>query len=56
MAIPAKQLEIERLVNMARAFGWELLESKIGEAVLTVTLTKKLPPEMMAGGGGTSPA
>jgi len=55
MGIPAKQLEVERVVNLIRAFGWELQEQKFGETAITITVTKKLSPEMRGASPGTSP-
>lgn len=36
------RLETERLVNLVRGFGWDMIEQKIADGVLTVTLQKKV--------------
>lgn len=60
MSIPAKQMEVERVMNLVRAFGWELQTQEMGETSIKLTIIKKLSAESLAaggaGGGGTSPA
>lgn len=36
------RLETERLVNLVRGFGWEMIEQTIAEGVLTIKLQKKV--------------
>ncbi|MBE9546708.1 MAG: hypothetical protein IMF10_04320 [Proteobacteria bacterium] len=38
-------LEIERLVNLTRGFGWEKVREEKTEDKLTVTLEKKIEPD-----------
>ena len=38
------QLELDRLLNLIRGFGWELKEQKIEPELLLVTVTKKITP------------
>lgn len=40
-AMPA-DLEIDRLMNLIRGFGWEIDEKKITDTELTVTVVKKI--------------
>jgi len=60
MAIPVKQMEVERVMNLVRAFGWELLTQTMGEAEVSITIRKKFSPESLAAAGvgspGTSPS
>lgn len=42
MAVEEVRLETERLVNLVRGFGWEMIEQTIAEGVLTVKLQKKV--------------
>lgn len=58
MSIPVKQMEVERVMNLVRAFGWELVTQTMGEAEITLTIRKKLSPESLAAqgvGGATAP-
>lgn len=59
MSIPAKQLEVERVMNLVRSFGWELEKQEMLETSIKLTIIKKLSPESLAAGaafgGGTSP-
>ena len=42
MSVEETRLETERLVNLVRGFGWEMVEQKIAEGKLTVKLEKKV--------------
>lgn len=42
MLVEEVRLETERLVNLVRGFGWEMVEQKIADGVLTVKLQKKV--------------
>jgi len=57
LAIPRKQMDVERMMNLVRAFGWELESQQMGDLKVTVTLSKIYTPEAAAAGGGlgTSP-
>jgi len=52
MAIPTRQMEVERVMNLIRAFGWELVQQTMGEAKITLVVEKKLSPEVVAAGPG----
>jgi hypothetical protein len=51
VAIPIRQMEIERVMNLVRALGWELVEQRIGETVLTITIQKRLSAETLGSAG-----
>ena len=59
LAIPIKQMEVERAMNMVKAFGWEMVKQEMGELEVVLTIRKKFGPETLAaagGGPGTSPS
>lgn len=37
------RIEIERIVNLVRAFDWKKVEEKISEGKITLTFEKKVP-------------
>lgn len=39
-----RTLEVERIVNLAKGFGWELVDSKADGDVLQITIKKTVPP------------
>lgn len=45
MATPQKQLELDRIVNMLRSFGWAVRESKFEGDVIRVTFEKTVKTE-----------
>jgi hypothetical protein len=38
-------LEIERVLNLIRGFGWEMEKKEITDTGITLTITKKLAKE-----------
>ena len=38
-----RTLEVERIVNLVKGFGWDLVESKVDGDVLRITIEKKVP-------------
>jgi len=38
------RIEIERILNLVRGYGWVKAEEKVFEDKITLTLSKKLPP------------
>jgi len=40
MAVDARQLELDRMVNMARSFGWTVVKTEFVENKIVVTLEK----------------
>ena len=44
MAIDAKQMEMDRIVNMARSFGWAVVKTEMIDDRVVVTLEKKVTP------------
>lgn len=57
LAIPRKQMDVERMMNLVRAFGWELEKQEMADLKTTVTISKAYTPEAAAAGGspGTAP-
>jgi len=57
LAIPRKQMDVERMMNLIRAFGWELESQQMADLKTTVTVSKVYTPETAAAGGspGTAP-
>lgn len=55
MAIPRKQMDVERMMNLIRAFGWELEKQEMADLKTTVTVSKIYTPEAAAAGGSPSP-
>ena len=45
MSIDRKTIELDRLMNMAKAFGWEQRSQRIDGDVITVELAKRVVPE-----------
>jgi len=50
VAMP-KEIEIERMMNLVRGFGWEKKKEEVVGDELLVTLSKKLAPETVAFAG-----
>jgi hypothetical protein len=46
MAIDMKKFELDRLLNMLKAFGWEMASSSIEGDKVTVTLVKVILAEV----------
>ena len=44
MAVDAKQIELDRIVNMARSFGWAVVKTETIEDRIVVTMEKKVAP------------
>lgn len=38
-------LEIDRLMNLIRGFGWEETNREVGPSVIVITIKKKIPTE-----------
>lgn len=45
MAALPVDIEIERLLNLIRGFGWEMVSKEIKEEEATITIKKKIPTE-----------
>lgn len=43
-ALPV-EIEIDRLLNLIRGFGWEMVSKEIKEEEVTITINKKIPTE-----------
>ena len=39
-----RTLEVERIVNLVKGFGWDLVESKADGDTLRITIEKKVGP------------
>jgi len=39
MAVPLRQLEVDRVMNMARAFGWDLVKQEFDVDVTKIALS-----------------
>lgn len=39
-----RTLEVERIVNLVKGFGWELVETKTEGDVLRIVIEKKVSP------------
>ena len=37
-----RTLEVERIVNLVKGFGWDLVESKVDGDTLRITIEKKV--------------
>jgi hypothetical protein len=46
MASLPVQIEIDRLMNLIRGFGWEEKEKKISNSEIVITIKKKIAPEV----------
>jgi len=44
MAVDAKQIELDRMVNMARSFGWSVVKTETIEEKIVITLEKRVAP------------
>lgn len=42
MAVDAKQIELDRMVNMARSFGWTVVKTEMIADKVVVTLEKEI--------------
>ena len=42
MAVPLKQMEIERVTNLIGGFGWDLVESRFTNETIVITVRKEL--------------
>ena len=45
MATLPAYLEIDRLMNLIRGFGWEMREKEVTDKEITVTIEKKITEE-----------
>jgi hypothetical protein len=45
MVIDVRQFEVDRLVNMLRAFGWAVTATKFEPEKVIVTVEKEVKPE-----------
>lgn len=45
MASLPQQIEIDRLINLVRGFGWEETEKKISDSEIVITIKKKIETE-----------
>lgn len=54
MATDIKRLEVERILNLVRGFGWDMVEQKFLNADIIVTFKKTLTPEQLAAAGGVT--
>ena len=45
MALDRKTIELDRLMNMAKAFGWEQRSQRVDGDVIVVELAKRVVPE-----------
>lgn len=45
MASLPQQIEIDRLMNLVRGFGWEETEKKITDSEIIITIKKKISKE-----------
>ena len=55
MAVPLKQMEVDRVLNLVRGFGWDQVEVKFVNAEIILTIKKTLTPEQLAAAGGPGP-
>lgn len=39
-----RTIEVERVVNLAKGFGWELVDSKVEGNVIQITIKKTVTP------------
>jgi len=53
MAIPVKQMAVEKAMNLLRAFGWELVRQEMGERDVVITVRKVFTAEELAAAGIT---
>ena len=44
-----RTLEVERIVNLVKGFGWDLVESKVEGDTLRITIEKKVVEPMPVG-------
>lgn len=42
-------IEVERITNLVRGFGWEVVDTKAEEDVLRMTIEKKVGPASPVG-------
>ena len=45
MALDRKTIELDRLMNMAKAFGWDQRSQRVDGDVVVVELTKRIVSE-----------
>lgn len=43
-SLPAS-IEVDRLMNLIRGFGWEETEKKVSDSEIVITIRKKIIPE-----------
>ena len=43
-----KEIEVQRMMNLVRGFGWEKKKEEVVGDELLITLSKKLEPETVA--------
>ena len=39
-----RTIEVERVVNLVKGFGWDLIETKVDGDTLRITVEKKIVP------------
>lgn len=49
MEMIQRTLEVERIVNLVRGFGWELVETKAQGDEIQIIIKKKVLPPSVAG-------
>jgi len=50
MAVDIKKMEVDRIENLIRGFGWEVAETRFTNGEVVVIIKKKLAPEAVAPG------
>lgn len=50
MAVDIKKMEVDRIENLVRGFGWEIVETRFTDGEIIVTVKKKLTPEAVGPG------
>lgn len=48
MDMPTVVLEVERLMNLVRGFGWEKIKEELVEGEIQITIKKKTPAAVAA--------
>lgn len=43
MEMPTVELEVERLMNLVRGFGWEKIKEELVEGEIQITIKKQTP-------------
>jgi len=39
-----RTIEVERITNLVRGFGWEMKDTKVEGEMITITIEKKVTP------------